>query len=471
MTLSPFLRLAVAVSILSLGLTPQAQTVTPQYPIRLSSDRTYLVDQNNRPFFINGDTAWSLVVNTTNSEATEYLQNRAAKRYNAIIVNLIDTVFSAKGPNNLAGDPPFTTPNNFATPGAAYWSHVDWVLDQASANHIVVFAHPLYLGFQCGVEGWCQAVKNASTTTMRAYGEFLGQRYRNQPNLVWVIGGDADPVAEGVEAKVMAMVNGIRAQDPGHLMTAHNIQESALNPNWATTTWINLNTVYTYGDAHQATLTEYNRDPRPIFLQETSYERDGTPESEIRRQAWWAVTSGARLGHFFGNCPIWGFDNVRSYCTAPSGGWRGQLNSPLSIQLSYVGKLFSSRAVHLLVPDQQASVMTAGVQSGSTKATTARAKDGSSVIAYIPTRRQVTMDMDKVGGTLAHGWWFNPRTATTTDLGTFATSGTQNFTPPDTNDWVLVLDNASLNLGAPGTTSSGAAPPPPSAPSNLRIVK
>jgi len=53
-------------------------------------------------------------------------------------------------------------------------------------------------------------------------------------------------------------------------------------------------------------------------------------------------------------------------------------------------------------------------------------------------------------GTLAHGWWFNPSTAATTDLGTFANSGTHNFTPPDGNDWVLVLDANSAALPAPG---------------------
>jgi hypothetical protein len=326
---------------------------------------------------------------------------------------------------------------------------VDWVLNEAAARGIVVFAHPLYLGYACGVEGWCQAVKSASVAAMRSYGEFLGRRYRSYPNIVWVIGGDANPVTEGVESKVMAVVNGIKAYDTGHLMTAHNIQQSAIDPKWSDDSWIDLNTVYTYSDTHQVTLAEFNRDPRPIYLQETNYEREST-ESQVRRQAWWAVTSGARLGHFFGNCPIWGFDSVRSYCTAPSGGWQGQLDSRLSTQLSYVGKLFTSRAFHLLVPDQRSSVLIAGAQSGTTKATTSRAQDGSSVISYIPTRRQVTIDMSKIAGEQARVWWFNPRTGTATDLGTSPATGTRNFTPPDTNDWVLVLDNAALNLGPPG---------------------
>jgi hypothetical protein len=50
-----------------------------------------------------------------------------------------------------------------------------------------------------------------------------------------------------------------------------------------------------------------------------------------------------------------------------------------------------------------------------------------------------------------HAWWFNPSTAAATDLGTFTNSGTQTFTPPDGNDWVLVLDLDSANLSAPGS--------------------
>jgi hypothetical protein len=454
-------------------LTPgpaAAQPQAPRYPVKMSADGTHVVDQDNRPWFINGDTAWSLVVNTTQAEATQYLEDRATKGYNAIIVNLIDTAFGERVPNNLANDPPFTTPNDFSTPGSAYWDHVDWVLNQAAVNGIVVFAHPLYLGFACGSQGWCQAVKNSSPAKMTAYGEFLGQRYGDYANIVWVIGGDTDPVAQGVESKVMAMVNGIRAYDTVHLMTAHNFARSAIDPAWSDDSWIDLNTIYTYGLSHNVTLTEYNKaDTRPIFLQETTYEREHNATAlEIRRQAWWAVLSGAWLGHFFGNCPIWGFDSW-GFCAAPAGGWQGQLNSTLSNDLSYVGKLFTGRSFYLLRPDQNNTVMTTGVQSGSTKATTALTTDGSSVIAYIPTSRQVSIDMTNVAGAQGRGWWFNPRDASTIDLGTFPNTGSRSFVPPDNNDWVLVIDNASLNLPPPGTV--GVPPPtPPSAPANLRII-
>jgi hypothetical protein len=49
-------------------------------------------------------------------------------------------------------------------------------------------------------------------------------------------------------------------------------------------------------------------------------------------------------------------------------------------------------------------------------------------------------------------WWFNPSSGAATLIGSYANSGTRNFTPPDANDWVLVIDDASANLPAPGSS-------------------
>jgi hypothetical protein len=87
------------------------------------------------------------------------------------------------------------------------------------------------------------------------------------------------------------------------------------------------------------------------------------------------------------------------------------------------------------------------------------------VIAYLPTRRQVTIDMTEVAGSNAKAWWWNPRTNVASDAGLFATTGSQNFTPPDSNDWVLVLDDLSVGFPPPG--SAGGTVAVPMAPTNL----
>jgi hypothetical protein len=72
------------------------------------------------------------------------------------------------------------------------------------------------------------------------------------------------------------------------------------------------------------------------------------------------------------------------------------------------------------------------------------------VIAYLPTKRTFTVDLSKVAGSAAQTWWYNPRTGKSEAAGKFATGAKQRFTPPAEGDWVLVLDDASRKLPAPG---------------------
>jgi hypothetical protein len=151
----------------------------------------------------------------------------------------------------------------------------------------------------------------------------------------------------------------------------------------------------------------------------------------------------------FGNNAIWSFGSPGQDTMGAT--WQSQLGSSGSVSQASLGALFRSREHWLLVPDTNNTVMTAGSQSGTTIAVTARTSDGQSIIAYIPTQRAVTIDMTKISDTSAQAWWFNPQTASSTPMGTFPTTAPLNFTPPDQNDWVLVIDAASANLPSPGS--------------------
>jgi len=108
-------------------------------------------------------------------------------------------------------------------------------------------------------------------------------------------------------------------------------------------------------------------------------------------------------------------------------------------------------------PDQNQAVVTNGGGAYPDTITAMRATDGETVIVYLPGgTSNPTVDSSKILGGEAKAWWFNPRTHESTLLGSFpTTSGNQTFTLPDGNDWVLVLDDASKNLAAPGTTTYG----------------
>jgi hypothetical protein len=82
-----------------------------------------------------------------------------------------------------------------------------------------------------------------------------------------------------------------------------------------------------------------------------------------------------------------------------------------------------------------------------------RTPDGGTAIAYIPSHRTITVDMSKISGGQAHAWWFDPRTGKALAGGDFPTRGMRELKPPAEGDWVLVLDNATLNHPPPGSGS------------------
>lgn len=115
-------------------------------------------------------------------------------------------------------------------------------------------------------------------------------------------------------------------------------------------------------------------------------------------------------------------------------------------------ELFTSRPWYQLVPDDKHEVVVDGLGEfrGLDYLAAARTTDGATVIAYMPTSREITVDMTKVAGKEAKAWWFNPRTGKSLSIGTVPTLGKHKFAPPGEGDWVLLLDDSALGLGAPG---------------------
>ncbi|MCL4708120.1 T9SS type A sorting domain-containing protein [bacterium] len=433
------MRVLFGVLVLATVAAAQQDAASPAFPLKISSDGRHLVDQNDTPFLINGDTPWSLMVKLTKQEVEEYLKNRRAKGFNAIITNLIEHYFG--GPPNVYGEAPFTTPGDFATPNENYFIHADWVINKAAELDMLVVLTPAYLGFLCGEQGWCQEMITSGPEKCREYGRFLGRRYESFANIVWMHGGDAEP-GQATE-ELGAIVEGIAETDTVHLRTAHcNRQRSALD--CYDNEWLDINTTYSdCGQTPARTLADYGRKRiLPFFYVEGTYENEGASAKCLRSQAYWSILGGS-IGHFFGNNPIWLFGE----------GWQQVLESEGARSMTHLGALFRSRAWHDLVPDYDHEVVIAGYGDVSTSSylAAARTRDGSTAMAYLPEARQITVDMSKISGAKVKGWWFDPTSGHASAIGELPASENMEFTPLSAGDWVLVLDNAELNLPAPGS--------------------
>jgi len=116
-------------------------------------------------------------------------------------------------------------------------------------------------------------MKSNGVTKIREYGRWVENRYRDQPNIIWVHGGDADAGAFHAMDVVDAVAYGIREVDSNHLNTAHRDRLSS-EADCYDRPWLDFNT--TYADCSKAPLElriDYERLPRrPFVFIEGTYE-------------------------------------------------------------------------------------------------------------------------------------------------------------------------------------------------------
>jgi len=471
------------------GGRPQVSgpTGTGQF-IVLSADKTHLVNTfTNQPVFISGDTAQNLSVQLcSDSDVEAYLSNRAAKHMNVIWVFLIDTIqHDGKGDvqNDCSGSNPWNGGADFTgmSSATAYWAHVDFVLQRAAAYGITVLAGTAFTGsFDQCTSRYYSSMAASSDDTTKAYGAFLGNRYKSYPNIIWLMGGDANPAlcGSGVQRKLTDIAEGIRSADQVHLMAiedTNNVWGEASATYWSPHTfttsnpngWLTLGTIYPKGipsstfSTQIAQILSQNAIENeaaafvPYFSIEDPYEYEpySAPYSDrqLRQEGYTEVLSGAYLGRLFGSSGVWPFG---ASCCQHGATWQANMDNPASFDQQRLGQLFRSREHWKMVPDSSHRAVTAGYGAGATLTVTSRASDGQTIIAYIPNGNAttITVDMSRITSASHQAlcWWFNPSSGAASLIGTFANSGMKNFTPPDANDWVLVIDDVSANLPAPG---------------------
>lgn len=422
----------------------------PAFPLKVDPGKRYLEDSDGRPYLLNGDTAWSLIAQLNREDAELYLRDRKARGFNAVLVNLLEHRFASNAPANIYGDRPFRVDGDYGTPNEAYFRHVDWVLRRACELGLVVLLTPSYAGSRGGDEGWYGEMTANGPDKLRAFGRFLGARYRDLDNILWVQGGDYNPPAKDL---VRAMAQGIRAADPRALQTAHTAPGWAALDYWKGEDWLAINNVYTYGSVREAAREQYDKSAVPFFLMESAYENEhDAGQRRVRRQAYEALLSGA-FGHVYGNNPMWHFDGPGLY-GAPEG-WKAELDSPGARSMSVLRRLMSSVEWWRLVPDDALLLDDAG--GDAFRATAARADDGSFALVYLPTGRQIRVDLRWLTGGPIAARWFDPASGRSLEAegSPFsAAEATLSRTAPDdggSGDWLLLLTSAA----AASTGSTG----------------
>jgi hypothetical protein len=415
------------------------------WPLTVSGDGRRVLTAGGASWQGNGEAAWSLAVQLDETDASVYLADRAAKGVNLLLVNLIEHRYSDQTPHwrNAAGDLPFSGTLaggelDFTAPNEAYWSHVDWLLEQCRALGITVMATPAYLGAMQGDEGWAAEVEANGTTRMGEYGAWLGARYADQPNLIWVIGGDTPPDSGEVgdlTAHCLALAEALRDADPTKLITAHSSRGLSSLDSYAFLAdagLLDLNASYSNADVANEVAVSWGQTPTmPTFSIEALYEGEDPSSATLRQQMYQALLWGG-VAQIFGNNPIWLF----------GADWQAALDSDGSAALGYLGRLLAARDVAALAPDHAHQVVTSGAADDQA------VRASSRVLVAWTSGGALTVDKSQFDAGTYRVRWYDPTTGLTTDAGTTTMgSGSQVFTPA--GERVLLIDDETLGLGAP----------------------
>jgi hypothetical protein len=429
--------------------------------LKVSNNQRFLEFENGVSFFYLADTGWELFHRLTKADADKYLENRREKGFTVIQAVALAELDGLNTPN-MEGEKPLIN-NDPTKPNEKYFVHVDWVIRKAAEKGIFIGLLPTWgdkIDKQWGVGPIIFNKDNASV-----YAKWIGNRYKDFPNIIWINGGDR--VGGGDNFEVWnAIGNGIKSVDKNHLMTYHPSGGSSSSKWFQEQNWLDFNMMQTghgersYAAYKKLLIPDYQKKPvKPTFDGEPRYEDhpcDWKPEilgwfdeADVRQAAYWNLFSGG-FGHTYGCHAIW---QMLAPGREPVGyarhSWEADLDLPGAADMINVRRLMESRPMTERVPAQELVTNDYMPETDYIVAT----KGKNYAFVYIPTGWEASINLDKLGWAQSVAWWYNPRTGEATKLKEFANKGIQQFKTENGgrgNDWVLVLDNKEKGWGAPG---------------------
>lgn len=437
--------------------------------LMVSSNNRYLQFENGRPFFWLGDTGWLVPQHLDRSEVEYYFNKCRRAGYNMVQIQVMDAVpsYNIYGQQSL----PYGWDFSKADPEGvySYWDHLDYIVRKAEQNGI-------YIGM---VAIWGTQVQagNINAEQAKAYGKFLAERYKNNPNIIWIIGGD---IQGNIHPEVWdALATSIKSIDNKHLMTFHPRGRYTSAKWWSKASWMDFHTFQSghrkYGqrmgnkDYPIPDSTEEDnwmyvdstwayKPIKPVLDDEPSYEdipkglHDANEarwqDYDVRRYAYWSVFAGS-CGHTYGHNAIMqmlkpGYPTgYGSDGTVKS--WYQALEDPGYNQMQYITDLMLSFPYFERVPDQSIIVGKNGVKYDRLIAT--RGKDYMLIYNY--NSNVMKIDLRKISGKKKLLWWFNPSDGAISFIGTadnkIITMSPQIEKSDKVNDRVLIAIDAEKN--------------------------
>lgn len=497
---------------ISMGMMSSAfsRAGAPGCDVRISDNGHYLVYRDGTPFFPVADTAWALAWRLDREAVNRYLEHREKQQFNTIALVAFPSYDEKRRCPNAYGDYPFAIVNGqwnplepVTTPGNDpdrpdqydYWDHLEYIIDAAATREMHIVLLPAWGGYVAGDWGDGHPTPEIIFDQSRAYqyGRWIGNRFRDKTNIIWMMGGDRSAVygsrdyrpvframAEGVTDGVAGGETRLdgKADYAVTLMSYHPRKWKPNSSEWFHhDPWLDFNSIQDQpSDQVRAILHDFALEPpKPTWLFEGGYEfrRNGNyTDWQVRFQSYQTVFAGG-FGVTYGSMNVFDFGEGLQNAPEPGAEKSSSTTQPWERALDETGACQMGHLVSLmqtLTPDQfleripaqdildgDTGTMTGpeGIHSTCIQAT--RGIKGDYAFVYTAAGNSIRVNMNRLAAPKMDAYWFNPRNGKwylpgreDTQPVPFLqgiTSGdgapVHLFTPPGKpgpgNDWVLVL--------------------------------
>ena len=408
-------------------------TVSAQLPsLKVSDNKRFLVTTEGKPFFWMGDTGWELFHRLNKASAEAYFNKRSEQGFTVIQAVALAERDGLTTPNTNGVVPLI---NNDPTKcNDAYFKYVDTLIDLAAKHNLYIALLPTW-GDKVFKNKWGRGSEIFNESNAYTYGKWIGNRYKNRTNIIWVIGGDRSPRDSSKDAAIWrSMAKGVtdgvgNAGNP--LMTFHTQPDgSSSSSEWfQNDDWLDVNMLQT-GHCRDTPVWEmvssdYNKNPaKPVVNGESIYEEMPVcfnPKElgyanayDVRKAAYLSVFAGA-LGHTYGCGPVIWFSQKGDDLFSAFHSWKEALDLPAANEMKYLRALMESRPMLDRIPDQQLLADEGLGLSDRIQAT--HGKDYAFI--YSAYGRPIIVKPGKISGNKINANWYDPRTGKIILIGSY----------------------------------------------------
>jgi len=431
--------------------------------LKISEDKHFLVTGENEPFLWLGGTAWELLHRLDREEALVYLKDRADKGFTVIQTVILAELNGLHEPNAYGQVP--LIDDDPARLNEKYFEQVDYIIREAEQLGLYIGLLPTW-GDKFNKK-WGTGPEIFTPENARIFGRLLGERYRSDNNIIWVLGGDRIPEQDEHYEIIRAMAIGIRMEDNQHLMTYHPVGAQTAS-SYFNDDWLDIDM---FQSGHSRVAKEYQFvvdsrkviPKRPVINGESRYEnipdrfweKDSydiwLDDSDVRISAYWSMIAGA-AGYTYGCNDIWQmYEHHREPVIAARTGWNNALELPGSTHMKYLKLLFKSIPWQDLVYDQ--SVILNENLEDESYMVAALSQQNDFLMVYTPAGKTVKPDLTRFNTSSLLAFWYNPRNGRSVKIGEFSSSEPHEFTPWSNgrgSDFVLIVMDKKARYKLPG---------------------